>query len=256
MNTRRLATTGVALVAALALLTGCGNQDGADAPAAGGSAASVAPSSSPSVAPLDELTAAALKLNEDSVRATITSSVLSGGGLMDPRTKAMDMTLDMGSQGKVRMITLGDDAWMKISGMAGAPKKWLHMDATRLGASGQMNLMPDGDPGGAKQMIKGVTEVEKTGEHAFAGTLDYTKAKPDDKGIKALGAKAKAVPFTAKTDDQGRLIELVVDTTVLSPAAGKLKTTYTDFGAAVAPQKPPASQTQEAPEELIKAFGG
>ncbi|MEU5787650.1 hypothetical protein ABZ754_07955 [Micromonospora purpureochromogenes] len=252
MNTRRLATTGVALVAALGLLTGCGKQDGADTPAAGGSAAS----SSASVAPLDELTAAALKLGEDSVRVTITSSVVNGGGLLDPRTKATDMTLDMGSQGKVRMIAIGDDAWMKISGMAGAPKKWLHMDATKLGASGQMNLMPDGDPGGAKQMIKGVTEVERTGDHAFAGTLDYTKAKPDDKGIKALGAKAKAVPFTAKTDDQGRLIELVVDTSVLSPAAGKLKTTYTDFGAAVAPQKPPASQTQEAPEELIKAFGG
>lgn len=256
MNTRRLATTGVALVAALGLLTGCGNQTGADTPAAGGSATGVAPSSSAPADPLDELTAAALKLNEDSVRATITSSALKGGGLMDPRTKSMDMTMDMGTQGKVRMITIGDDAWMKISGMSGAPKQWLHLDATRLGAGGQMNLMPDGDPGGAKQMIKGVTRVEKTGERSFAGTLDYSKAKPDDKAIKALGAKAEAVPFTAKTDDQGRLVELVVDTTVLHPAAGKLTTTYTDFGAPVRPEKPAASQTIEAPEELIKAFGG
>ncbi|MEH0939251.1 hypothetical protein [Micromonospora psammae] len=254
MNTRRLATTGVALVAALGLgLTGCGNQTGADAPAATG-ASSAAPAAKAD--PLAELTAASTKLNEQSSRVTIKSVVLNGGGLLDPKAKTADMTLDMGRSGKFRMVTIGDDAWLKISGMSGMPNKWLHMDTTKLGPNGRMNLMPDGDPGGAKQMIKGVTEVEKTGERSYAGTLDYTKAKPDDKNIKSLGEKATAVPFTAKTDDQGRLTELVVDTSVLLPALGKMRTTYTDFGAAVDPKKPPASQTEEAPAELIKSFGG
>jgi hypothetical protein len=256
MNTRRLATTGVALVAALGLgLTGCGNQTDADAPAANGSTgANTAPATSAPADPKAELTAAALKLNETSVRVDMKSSVVNGGGLMDPKTKAADMTLDLGAQGgKVQVVTIGDDAWLKVSGIS---DKWLHMDATKLGANGQMNLMPDGDPGGAKKMIEGVVDVQRTGERAFSGSLDYTKANPTDKDIAALGAKAKAVPFTAKTDTEGRLVELVVDTSVLHPSLGKMTTTYSDFGAPVSPKKPAAGETQEAPESLIKSFGG
>ncbi|WP_405100253.1 hypothetical protein [Micromonospora sp. NBC_01412] len=258
MNTRRLATTGVALVAAFGLglgLTGCGNQNGGDAPVGNGNAgtSSVPASSAPANA-LAELTAAALKLNEQSVRVNIKSSVMNGGGLMDPRSKSADMTLDLGAQGgKIRMVTIGDDMWLKAKSIS---DKWLHMDATKLGANGQMNLMPDGDPGGAKKMIGGVVEVKKTGEGAFSGTLDYTKANPDDKDIKALGEKAKAVPFTAKTDAEGRLVELDVDTSVLLASLGKMTTTYSDFGATVSPEKPAAGETEEAPESLKKAFGG
>ncbi|GAA2702959.1 hypothetical protein ACFY2R_21145 [Micromonospora olivasterospora] len=253
MNTRRLATTGVALVAALGLglTAGCGNQTGADAPAANGNAT---PATSAPADPLAELTAAALKLNEDSVRVDIESSVVNGGGLMDPRSKAAEMTLDLGSSGgKLRLIMVGDDAYLKTAAIS---DKWLHMDATTLGASGQFNLMPDGDPGGAKKMLQGVVEVEKTGERAFSGTLDYTKANPGNKEIEALGEKAKAVPFTAKSDAEGRLVELVVDTSVLHPSLGKMTTRYSDFGASVSPQKPPAGETEEAPESLKKAFGG
>ncbi|MCM0678875.1 hypothetical protein NCC78_30010 [Micromonospora phytophila] len=252
MNTRRLATTGVALVAALSLgLTGCGTKTDADAPA--GSGTGVATS-----APADaraELTAAAQKLNEQSVKMKLKSAVIDGSGVMDPSTKTGDMTMKMGSQGTFRILMLGNDAYLKITGMAGMPKKWLHMDATKLGESGNLNLMPEGDPGGAKQMIESVVDVRKTGEGAFAGTLDYTRTKADDKAIQALGDKAKAVPFTAKVDDQGRLVEFAIDTSVLHPSLGTMTTTYSDFGAPVSVRKPAASETQEAPEELIKAMG-
>jgi hypothetical protein len=255
MQTRRLATTGVALVAALGLgLTGCGNKTDADTPAASGSA-SAAPATSAPADALGELTAAAQKLNENSVRIKIESTVLSGGGVLDPVKKTGDMTLGLGPQGKFRILMAGDDAYLKVTGLAGLPKKWMHMDATKLGASGQLNLMPDGDPGGAQKMIKTVVDVRKTGDNSFAGTLDYTRTLSSDKDIAALGDKAKAVPFTAKTDAEGRLSEFAIDTSVLQASLGTMTTTYSDFGTAVRVTPPPAAETQEAPADLIKAFG-
>ncbi|MGW4501734.1 hypothetical protein ACWENR_24375 [Micromonospora sp. NPDC004336] len=256
MNTRRLATTGVAIVAALSLgLTGCGTKTDADTPAGnGGTNAAPATSSAPADARA-ELSAAALKLNQQSVRMKLKSSVIDGDGVMDPATKTGDMTMKMGPQGTFRVLMLGDDAYLKITGVAGMPKKWMHMDATKLGKSGNLNLMPEGDPGGAKQMIDSVVDVKKTGEGAFAGTLDYTRTKSEDKAIQALGEKAKSVPFTAKVDDQGRLVEFAIDTSVLHESLGMMTTTYSDFGAPVSVKKPAASETQEAPEELIKAMG-
>jgi hypothetical protein len=255
MNTRRLATTGAALVAALSLgLTGCGTKTDADAPAGNGST-SAAPATSAPADARAELTAAAEKLNEQSVRMELKSAVVNGSGVMDPATKTGDMTMKMGAEGIFRVLLIGNDAYLKITGMQGMPKKWLHMDATKLGKSGQLNLMPEGDPGGAKQMTDSVVDVEKTGAGAFAGTLDYTRTKANDESVKALGDKAKAVPFTAKVDDQGRLVEFAIDTSVLHEALGTMTTTYSDFGAPVAVEKPAASETQEAPQELIEAMG-
>ncbi|MBY8873455.1 hypothetical protein K7640_16595 [Micromonospora sp. PLK6-60] len=256
MKNRRLATTGVALVAALALgLTGCGNQTGADTPAAGGAdtpEVTTAPASA-----LDKLTAATLKLNEESMRLKIDSSFLKSTGLMDPKSKTADMTMDMGGQGKIRFMIVGNDAYLKVTGMSGSglPDKWMHMDATKLGPESRTSLMPDGDAGGAKKMVDGIVEVTETGTNSFSGTLDYTKANPGKKEIAALGEKAKKVPFTAKVDDEGRLTQLVVDTSVLQQSLGKLTTTYSDFGVDVKAEKPAASETAPAPESLVKAFG-
>jgi hypothetical protein len=254
MNTRRLATTGVALVAALSLgLTGCGTKTDADGPAGNGTSA--APASSAPADARAELSAAAQKLNQQSVKMELKSAAISGSGVMDPAAKTYDMTLKLGPEGSFRVLMIGDNAYLKITGMQGMPKKWLHMDATKLGKSGQFNLMPEGDPGGAKQMTDSVVDIEKTGTGSYAGTLDYTRTKPDDPSIQALGEKAKAVPFTAKVDDQGRLVEFAIDTSALHESLGMMTTTYSDFGAPVSVKKPAASETQEAPQELIEAIG-
>ncbi|MEH1102615.1 hypothetical protein [Micromonospora sp. CPCC 205561] len=254
MNTRRLATTGVAIVAALALgLTGCATERDAATPAGDGAATSAPAGSAPSDARA-ELVAAALKLNQQSVKMTLKSSVVNGSGSMDPAARTGDMTMKMGAEGTFRILMLGDHAYLKITGMQGLPKKWLHLDAAKLGKTGQLNLMPDGDPGGAKQMAESVVEVEKTGAGSYSGVLDYTRTKPDDKAIQALGDKAKAVPFTARADDQGRLVEFAIDTNVLHESLGTLITSYSDFGAPVKVQQPPASDTQEAPQELIESL--
>ncbi|MER7169201.1 hypothetical protein ABT336_24460 [Micromonospora sp. NPDC000207] len=255
MKTRRLATTGAALVAAFGLaLTGCGTDGTSDTPAGNGDGAAAESSAAPAD-PRAELGAAAMKLNEDSVRVEIKSSVLSGGGVMDPTAKKLDMTMDLGGQGSFRMITIDNDGYLKYTGVPGMSDKWLRLDISKLDASGQMNLMPDGDPGGARQLVNGVVDIEKDGDRSFSGTIDYTKAKPGDKAVEQMGEKGKAVPFTAKTDDQGRLVELVVDTSVLDQSLGKMTTTYSDFGTEVDVQKPPAAETQDAPPALLESFG-
>lgn len=256
MNTRRLATTGVALVAALALgLTGCGTGTDTAAPAGDGGTTGAAPASSASADARAELAAAAQKLNQQTVKMRLTSPVINGSGVMDPATKTGDMTLKMGAEGTFRILMLGNDVYLKVTGMQGMPKKWMHMDATKLGKSGQLNLMPDGDPGGAKQMVDSVVDVERTAPGSYSGTLDYTRTKPDDKAIQALGDKAKVVPFTARVDDQGRLVEFAIDTQVLHESLGTMITNYSDFGAPVTVKKPAAGDTQEAPQELIESMG-
>ena len=99
--------------------------------------------------------------------------------------------------------------------------------------------MEEVDPAGSATLTKGITEVQKTAEGSYTGKLDASAATDssalDADTVKALGAQAKALPFTAKLDAQGRLTELVISV----PAAGEtkahdIKVTYADYGSATA----------------------
>ncbi|RKN39971.1 hypothetical protein [Micromonospora endolithica] len=253
---RRLATTGVALVAALGLgLTGCGTTTDAGP---GGDAA--APTSTAPADALGELTAAAQQLNKQSMRVTMTSALLNGSGTMDPATKTSDMTLDMGTLGKFQVLSTGDDVYLKMSGgllaQQSSSDKWMHLDMRKVSKDSPFNFMPDGDPGGVNKLVNSVVAVERTAAGGYAGTLDYTRTMADDKDIAAFGDKAKAVPFTATVDAEGRLTELVVDTSTLVESFGKMSTRYADFGTPVTVRTPPASEVQEMPTELLDTFAG
>jgi hypothetical protein len=259
MNTRRLATTGVALVAALSLgVAGCGTNNGTETPAGGASTSASA--AAPQDDALNELTAAAQKLNQDTVKMTMAMSGLNASGAMDPAAKNAKMTMEMGDAGqtmKMDVLVMGQDFYLNMTGVPGMSGKWLHLDSSTLPAGSGLDLMPDGDPGGANNMVKGVVDVKKAGDNAFTGTIDLTKAATANKqSLAVLGDKAKAVPFSAKTDEQGRLVELTVDMSAVQSGLTPLKTTYSDFGTPVSVQKPAASEIQEAPEALRKALGG
>lgn len=245
MKTRRLATTGVALAAALGLgLTGCGTRT--DAPAGNWAA----PASNAPVDARAELTTAAQQLSEQSSRVVMTSPILKGSGVLDPVARKMDITLEMGSDNKFRMITLGDDSYLRM----GSRDTWLHLDSRKVGDGSQLKAMANGDPGGVNELLKHVVEVKRA-EGGFAGTLDYGRGAASAEAA-ALGDKAKAVPFTARTDAEGRLTELVVDMDAIVPGMGKMTSTYSDFGRTVTVKKPPANQVEEAPAEVLAAFGG
>lgn len=240
---------GIAIIAALSLgITGCSPKK---------STSQTEGAATPSATAVDareELISAARKLGEDTLRVDMKAMGMSMSVAMDPRARTGTSGLDLGEMGTIDVLMVGKDFYLRMKGIPGVSGKWLHVDAAKL-AGTSFDIMPEGDPASANRLIQTIVEVERTAEHQFKGTLDLTKSPNADKETKALGDKAKAVPFTAKTDEQGRLIELVTDMSSIQPSVGTMTTTYSNFGIAVSVQKPPASQVQEASPEMLKAFG-
>ena len=253
MHPIRFASTGLALATALALgLTGCTPSTSQNETPPATSA------TGPAADPRGELTQALAELNKQSCRFDLVSSVVTGSGTLDPLNLLADMTLDMGDAQTMRMLSIGDDIYLKLGGeQAGNfSDKWLRMDTSKLGDDSELKLMAD-DPGNVKALIKSIAAVDRTSPGNYAGTVDYTKiAGADSELIKMFGDKAASVPFTATVDTEGRLTGLVIDMTTLDARIGKIEASYSDFGSPVTVRKPPASEVEEAPAEMVEAFGG
>ncbi|MFC7549549.1 hypothetical protein [Plantactinospora sp. GCM10030261] len=256
MKTARNTVVALALAVSLgAGMTACGGSTENNAgPATAGSASSAA-SPSASADPTEELRAAARKLGEQSSRATMESSVLNSITVLDPvkRVGHAKMTLSAGStKMKMEVILLDTDVYLKIDG-AGMPKKWMHADAGQIKAGGSLDIVPKDDPARVDGLINAVMDTERAADGTFTGTLDLSKAPTMTAGdLKAMGATT--VPFTAKVDDQGRLVEMSMDMSKIQDGLGKMTTTYADFGAPVTVAKPSASQVTEMPADLLESM--
>jgi hypothetical protein len=264
MKISRPAVAGFALATVMGL-AGCNASGGSGATpvSPAGSAPVSAPAPTPTADPVAELTAAAEKLEEQSVRMTMTmGTVMSASGTADPKNDKADLVMKV-KAGKdsidMTMRLVGPDLYMRFGGSLGAElgSKWLHIDASKIPDDSEMNVDKLFDAG---NFLSGLAEVEKTGARSFKGELDLTKARHVDTGqLGALGVKARAVPFTAEVDDQGRLTVLVIDMAALGMPAriGKeIRAEYSDFGAPVTVQAPKKSQVREMPAEMRKAFIG
>ncbi|MGC5052628.1 hypothetical protein ACLQ2S_14365 [Micromonospora sp. DT48] len=138
--------------------------------------------------------------------------------------------------------------------------KYQHLDQNRIRGNRSLGFDFDKiDPAGSEALTQAVTDVSRTGEGAYSGTLDLSKAAEagslDPTLITTLGAEANSVPFTATTDAQGRLTELVIRLPEAGRAAGQeIKVTYSDYGNATEATKPTPDQVVEAPPELYQLF--
>jgi hypothetical protein len=75
--------------------------------------------------------------------------------------------------------------------------------------------------------------------------------------VKTWGAQAQNVPFTAGLDEQGRLSALTIQLPAVDgQQAQPLEVLYTDYGTKVEAQKPAATETTEAPDNLYTSLGG
>ncbi|MEV0716119.1 hypothetical protein [Asanoa sp. NPDC050611] len=254
---RRLATSGLGVFAALAIgLAGCGNTTApgvTSTPSAGASDDASAPSAATA-----ELTAAAQKLNDDTVKVTLESAAVNSTGNLDPKADKATMSLKIGASGSnssVDLRSIGEDAWLQATGVPGVePGKWLHIDGARL-AGTSFDALPDGDAAGAGKFVERMADVTKSGDGSYQGTIDLTKVAGSGVSVDVLGGKGNSVPFTATVDDQGRLSKLSLDLTSIDPQLGTMTTTYSDFGTPVTVAQPPAAQVVEAPESLLQALG-
>jgi hypothetical protein len=167
-------------------------------------------------------------------------------------------------------------AWMKVgfsgteglTGLPKLPKTWMLLDPKKLdrekvGGEEAFPLAYDGDtdPGNASAVFRSIVDVRETGPGRFAGTVDLTREPEADiadaKRIKALGEKARSVPFQAVVDAAGRLTSTIVDI----PAAGRSKAakytiTYRDFGSAAKVTEPAPDEQRSAPAEAYRMLRG
>ena len=159
------------------------------------------------------------------------------------------------------------ESWIKlrftdaegVTGLPELPEKWMRIDPAKIEDSGDVPVAYDGetDPGEAGAVLRAIVDVRRTGAGKFAGTTDLTQQGDagivDDARLKALGDKAKAVPFEATVDGQGRLTSTVVEV----PAAGKAKAvryaiTYTGYGSTPTPKGPAAGDQQQATAKVYE----
>ncbi|HZN75496.1 MAG TPA: hypothetical protein VFC00_28010 [Micromonosporaceae bacterium] len=262
VKSRWLATLGVSSLVALALATGACNVT------AGGTGATPTPSASPTAMSEADAKAAlqkaAVELSKTSYKIQLAAGPVSGNGAMDPVGKNGQLTLNlfMGSAtAKLDTVLIGADMWLKTDGIPVVPDKWLHLDTARLPDDSPLGVRPGRlDPVNSEKLFDAATKIENVGRGQFKGTVDLTKlsssAIVDRATVETLGDRAKAVPFEATIDDQGRLTNFKMDLGTVDNVPMKVNVTYSDFGTSVSPTKPAASDVMEAPEAVYNLLGG
>ncbi|MFF3857409.1 hypothetical protein [Micromonospora sp. NPDC002575] len=251
-------------------LTACNNSPAAE-PAAGEASAAPAVPADPKAA----LLASTKELSKGNFTFAITGGEFDGSGTVHIPSKSAEMKMSGGDATEdfsmdMHLVFIDTESWVKldISGpmadaIPGAKErkgKYQHLDRSKIKNAKDLQFdFADVDPAGSEALAKAITDVKKTGEGTYEGTLDATKATDSDvldaDIVKGLADKASAVPFTAKLDAQGRLTEFLIKV----PAAGSakaqdLKVTYADYGAATAVQQPPADKVVEASDQVYEMF--
>ncbi len=255
MTIRRMAVAGAAM--ALIALSGCGDSSGGSP--SGGPAATT--TSTAPATPAAELEEAAGKLGDIPVKIDLTAiGGITIGGAFDAKNQLADMTTDLGSLGTMNMRQVGNDLYVKVTGtlassLGDEKKKWMHVDVAKVSEDSALNIK-NNDPKATAKILTSAADVKKTGDTSFAGTADLTKSPTFDADTaKSLGDKMTAVPFTAKTDAEGRLIELTFDLAAIAPGGGEMTTKYSELGVPVKVTAPPVAQVVEMPADFAKAMG-
>lgn len=262
MNIRRWSVGVLAAALFVPGLAACNNSDSTEPGAA------AAPAN-----PKEALVASTKEIEKGNFTFTIAGDGLTGQGLVHKPSNSAQLTMSFddgaGSTMALDLIHIDSDSWVKVDlgeladsvpGLAKLRDTYQHLDKSKIKDSDTLSFdMEDVDPAGADALFKVVTDVQETGTGTYSGKLDVSGVTDsgalDTDLIKALGDQAKALPFTAKLDAEGRLTELVISV----PAAGDtkahdVKVTYADYGSAAAPQEPPADKVIEASEDTYKMF--
>jgi hypothetical protein len=190
-------------------------------------------------------------------------------GHADPVNKRASMAAQGTKDGvpyTQEFIAIGSDYWVRLNmgaktnaALGVKTGKWMHIDTKKLGASPNLpfDLGGGGDVLDIAGLLGAVGDAQQTSSTDFNGTVDLTVAagvsSMTDDNLKKLGAKATAMPFTATTDAQGRLIDFIVDATEVNKALGA-RFSFSDFGKAWPINKP--RNTVEAPAAVYDMFKG
>jgi hypothetical protein len=203
------------------------------------------------------LAKATRKLGDQSMRLRMTmTGVMSATGSADPASGALQMRMQLGDpQGtSFEVRSTGKDIYLKFGGELGRKTgdQWMRIKGDSV--PGGLGLGSAQDPGDAQRLLRGIKEVRRDGPLGFKGTLDLTKSpSANPSSVKALGDKARALPFTARMDEQGRLVGLTLQMDAVNPSVPPMVVRYYDFGAKVSVTKP-SGRIVDAPKEVVKGF--
>jgi hypothetical protein len=263
MKMGRLAVTGVTLVA-LAGLSACGDKNTPTA-STGGTGSSVAATAAATTAaaasaPTEELVAAANKLTSSTGKIHMTMvGGITADGAFDSANKLVDMKMLMPGAGDISVRQVGNDLYMKYGGAAAASfahGKWMHIDASKMPSTSALSLEKN-DPRNSAKMLEQATDVTKTGDGTFSGTIDIAKSPTATEQLLAmLKGKSTMVPFTAEVNSDGYLSKMSLDMDSVVAGAGQTVATYSDMGTKVSVAAPPKSKTVEMPASALKLMGG
>ncbi|GAA0722346.1 hypothetical protein GCM10010199_29730 [Dactylosporangium roseum] len=188
-------------------------------------------------------------------------------GATDPAagvgTGRIAVEVEPGVKMTVQSQTTKTAVYLKISGLP-LPgfdgKKWLKIDPSKVTAKDMLGVGNPKDPVDLNDLSGAVATAETTDGKLIKGTFDFTKTTwgtIDDEAVKALGDKAKAVPFEATVDDKGNLAALKVSVPAHGDTkAGDLTATFSNFGAPVTVTEPAASEVQDAPASVYSVLNG
>jgi hypothetical protein len=248
-----------AVAIAAGVAAGCGDPKDTANPTADVSAASTV-SPSPAISAAAALKAAAQKLNEQALSFGITTKgTMVVQGKLDPAAQTAHVTVSiLRPRPTVGMeLILKDGAmYAKVAQMRGVPNGWMRLDGKTLSGT-HLDVLPRNDPAGASQLLAGLVTAERDSNGTFRGTLDLT-AGPTSVAyrLKGLGNAAKAVPFTAQVNEQGKLTLLDIELEAVVPGARNIQAQYFGSGQPVDVQPPPAAETIEAPADVVALLKG
>jgi hypothetical protein len=259
----RRAGLGVLLVAGIAVSGGCGVADAvknADAPA-----------SAKPLEPRDALLESLPDASTGSFKFAVEGGEAPSAGEIDAGEQSYRVGFryrepSAGFTLHSDYLVVKEQSWVKIrftgteglTGLPKLPKKWMLIDRAKIkGTDVPLGYDNETDPGDAGAVLRAIVAVEQTSAGHYAGTTDLTQQGQaeivDAARLKALGEKAKAVPFEATVDGRGRLTSTVVKI----PAAGKAKAVryvikYTGYGSTPTPAVPAANQQQPATKDAYE----
>jgi hypothetical protein len=254
---RYIATAAGLIVAGLALAA-CTN-----------ATATPAATPTPTVSPADQLAAALGKLKGQGYDVAITAgSSTTGKASVDPsRQAAQDMVMgEAGGQAfTVTIVQVGSSMWTKVDlGQTGStlgldPTKWLLIDQSKMTGPNSKHFDLSGpDAFDVTGLMASTAGVKATDATHLTGTVDLTAAtginQPAKDALTQAGDKAKAVPFTAALDDQGRLTDLGINAAGINSNLSETFS-YSNYGSPSAITAPPASDVIPAPVAFYTLFG-
>nr|BFE61017.1 hypothetical protein GCM10020063_055430 [Dactylosporangium thailandense] len=258
----------VALVGALALASLAGCETSVTTTGTPASARAV----NTALPPPEALAKSVKALGTTAFNVAVKQGVMTGGGRVDPAAGkavlSMGGNVDLGAGVGVTRLSLGytvlapelyikadfGDTLNEHYGMD--PTTWMHVDRAKLTG----NALPLSEDGkldvGITELLSGTADVQRTDKTHYTGTIDVSAVRgslaPTQDSVQKAGAKAKAIPFKATLDEEGRLTVFTIDGASIDEDLA-MELTFTGYGS-IDPVTVPAGAI-ECPASVYELIG-